>query len=501
MNAPRVVLATVAVFAALVVISADSASAATTPWTAHRSVEGMRARDSRGDDSGQYSATPDSVRGSDNVRPQEARPASRADESVRTPRATDRPATTERPTVTRRETPEPSAIRRESEAGRETHVSRPETTNSAASERSSVVKSYPSGDTPARTETAPKGDLRIDSGRVVREGSTSTSRGSSIFSHRGASQGIQREQVTTRTDARDRSTVSESPRRLPGEPASITERSSKTFEASRSDRLESMRHSAVASRPAPVPSHRPIGERTVASRADYHPERHVAKTSFSFQGTIVTNNFAVGVGYGHVRPACVPVWHPPVVYRPCYCPIIYHPVYYHPIICQPVIVRPWWTCCTPTWYWPYNGWSVGYHGHKWSIFISDIWPTRTYVETVYVAPPVETVVVEPAPVRVIEPYDSVDRLIDRLKYGDVDARKDAAQELGRMNTYKAMYPLIYAAEYDSEPLVRHYAVKSLGKLGYRDALPALRKIADQDQEEVVRAEAQDSIDRILDRQT
>jgi hypothetical protein len=542
MNAGRFVLAVAVTIAALLVASAGNAVAASNPWSAHRSVDGARTRDAQGDNGGQNVATPDSVRGSDNSRAQEARPTPRADENAaRAPRVTERPAATERPAITHRALPEATVSHRESETARETRVSRPETADSARSSSDGRSSVFRSSDTATRTDVAPKGDLKIDSGRVVREGSTSTSRGSTIFSSRGASregrvasttdrsssgaaepltritdsgrgasEPIQRGRVTATTPSRlpgsdtsDRGAVAGSPRRLPGAPTTITGgRSTVSADAGRSDRLQSIRHSEVGPKLTPTPVHRVPVERTVASRESYHPERHVATSSFSFQGTIVTNNFAVGVNYGHPRPACIPVWHQPVIYRPVYCPIVYHPHYYHPIICQPVIVRPWWTCCTPTWYWPYNGWSVGYHGRKWSIFISDIWPTRTYVETVYVTSPVvETVVVDPAPVRVIEPYDSIDRLIDRLKYGDVDARKDAAQELGRSHSYKAMYPLIYAVEYDSEPLVRHYAAKALGKLGYRDALPALRKVADQDQEEVVRAEAQDAIDRILDRQT
>ena len=153
----------------------------------------------------------------------------------------------------------------------------------------------------------------------------------------------------------------------------------------------------------------------------------------------------------------------------------------------------WW----PAWWYWGSGWGFGYQGHHWSIWLSDWWPrTCTRVQTVYVERPV--VVYQPAPVvRVVDTYDDMDRLIDRLKYGSVDQRKAAAKELGYQNSYRALYPLVYALEYDTDSTVRYLAAKALGKLGFSDALPALRKAAESDPDEVVRTEAQDSIDRIL----
>ena len=123
-------------------------------------------------------------------------------------------------------------------------------------------------------------------------------------------------------------------------------------------------------------------------------------------------------------------------------------------------------------------------------------PTRT----VYVERPVERYVIyRPAPVvRVVETYDEIDRLIDVLKYAAVEDRRDAAEDLGRQKTLRALYPLIYALEYDEDSLVRFYAARSLGKIASRDALPALRKAAREDPEEFVRTEARDAVDDILD---
>ena len=177
----------------------------------------------------------------------------------------------------------------------------------------------------------------------------------------------------------------------------------------------------------------------------------------------------------------------------------YGPIFYEPAICHPVVARPWWAYGCPTWCWPYNGFAFGYHGKHWSIWLSDVWPSAYYSTTLYVESPVyyTNVVYESAP-RVIDTYDRIDVLVDRLKYGDVAARKDAADELGRSRTLRALYPLVYALEYDAEPIVRYHAARALGRLGYRDALPALRRSAETDPEEVVRTESADSVEKILE---
>jgi len=182
-------------------------------------------------------------------------------------------------------------------------------------------------------------------------------------------------------------------------------------------------------------------------------------------------------------------------------------------------------------WWPWRdcgtGWSVGVHGDDWWITLSDWHPRHPrhqrhrhtcdrfcfhhpvvkyeviYYETVYY-PVYEPVYYEPAYVPLPAPgtldvYDDIDRLIDQLKYGDIEQRRQAAKELGYEDTLRALQPLIYALENDTDSTVRYHAAKSLGKLGMRDGLPALRKAADNDPDEVVRTEAQDAVDRILRR--
>ena len=119
-----------------------------------------------------------------------------------------------------------------------------------------------------------------------------------------------------------------------------------------------------------------------------------------------------------------------------------------------------------------------------------------YVEPVYI----DSYVTYPSPpvvVEVVESYDGIARAIDRLKYGDVEVRREAAQELGRRGSLRGLYPLIYAVEYDEDALVRFYAARSLGKLSDRDALAPLRRVAKDDPEEVVRVAAGDAIEVIL----
>ncbi len=171
------------------------------------------------------------------------------------------------------------------------------------------------------------------------------------------------------------------------------------------------------------------------------------------------------------------------------------------MVCHPIIRRPWYTYGCPTWYWPYNGWSFGYHGRHWSVWFGDIWPTAGYGDSVYVSyssPTYQSYVYYNQPTTtVVQDYDDIDRLIDQLKYGDADTRKEAARALGNTGSARALYPLVYAVEYDEEPLVRYYAARALGELRLRDALPPLRRVAASDPEEVVRTEAADAVYRIL----
>lgn len=159
--------------------------------------------------------------------------------------------------------------------------------------------------------------------------------------------------------------------------------------------------------------------------------------------------------------------------------------------------------CSTTWSWPTwdcwdPWWGISYHDRHWSIRLS--FPRRRYcyTGTVYVERPVVTRYYVYKPEPILDTYDGVDRLIDALKYGDVDQRRGAARELGSLETLRALYPLIYALEKDEDLFVRFYAAKSLGKLSSRDALPALRKAAAEDPEEIVRDEAAEAIEAILE---
>jgi hypothetical protein len=166
---------------------------------------------------------------------------------------------------------------------------------------------------------------------------------------------------------------------------------------------------------------------------------------------------------------------------------------------------PWWHhswFIDDCWFGPTGGFRIGWHSRHWSIWLGEVWPTTCYgwsSPVCFGSPVVERrVIYEPVPVvRVLDPYDDVDALIDALKYGSVEQRRAAAKELAYQDTARAIYPLVYALEYDEDATVRYLAARSLGKLGYRDALEALRKAAAGDPDEVVRSEAQDSIDLIV----
>ncbi len=184
----------------------------------------------------------------------------------------------------------------------------------------------------------------------------------------------------------------------------------------------------------------------------------------------------------------------------CACKPHHDHNYYHPhhyADCRPGFYWPWWphTWGYGTW------WGIRWHDSHWSISLSSSQPvTYCPTTTVYVERPVESCLIyRPAPVvTVVEPYDRIARLIDTLRHGTVEDRRAAAEDLGRQKTLRALYPLIYALEYDEDSLVRFYAARSLGKIASRDALPALRKAAREDPQEFVRTEARDAIDDILD---
>jgi len=172
----------------------------------------------------------------------------------------------------------------------------------------------------------------------------------------------------------------------------------------------------------------------------------------------------------------------------------HHPPVYAPIVCRP----SWWD----GWYAPASGFGIGWHSRHWSVWIGDWWPVyrSVVVERVYVAAPViwyEPIYVSAPRVRIVEPYDRIDRLADKLAYGTADERQDAARAFGYEDTLRALEPLVDALQYDTDSMVRYEAARSLGKLGFRDALPALHRAASEDPDEVVRDEAHDSIDAII----
>jgi len=146
--------------------------------------------------------------------------------------------------------------------------------------------------------------------------------------------------------------------------------------------------------------------------------------------------------------------------------------------------------------------SLGYCDDDWYISLSYNRPYSYYAsDVIYSSPPVvrNYYIYESDP----EPplsvaYDAVAELIVKLKYGDIKERRAAARDLGGRYSLRALYPLIYALEYDEDGLVRFYAARSLGMLGSRDALKPLRRAMDEDPEEVVRVQAADAVEEILE---
>ena len=164
----------------------------------------------------------------------------------------------------------------------------------------------------------------------------------------------------------------------------------------------------------------------------------------------------------------------------------------------------------PYWYWgPYGSrLTLGYYDDNWSVSLSYNQPYSYYTSNViYSTPPVvrnyyvydysDYNAADYSDPVIVAAYDGVTELIVTLKYGDVGERRAAAKGFGELLSLRALYPLIYALEYDEDALVRFYAARSLGRLGSRDALKPLMRAMDEDPEEAVRVQAADAVEDIL----
>ncbi|MHB1422167.1 MAG: HEAT repeat domain-containing protein [Gemmataceae bacterium] len=79
--------------------------------------------------------------------------------------------------------------------------------------------------------------------------------------------------------------------------------------------------------------------------------------------------------------------------------------------------------------------------------------------------------------------------LQQLRYGDEQARADAAVSLGRMRAERAIGPIVKALNSDSSPKVREAAARGLGLIGSPTALGALQYAAQADDDREVRHSA------------
>jgi hypothetical protein len=79
--------------------------------------------------------------------------------------------------------------------------------------------------------------------------------------------------------------------------------------------------------------------------------------------------------------------------------------------------------------------------------------------------------------------------LQQLRYGDEQARADAAVVLGRMRAAQAIGPIVKALNSDSSPKVREAAARGLGLIGSPTALSALQYAAQADDDREVRHSA------------
>jgi hypothetical protein len=93
-----------------------------------------------------------------------------------------------------------------------------------------------------------------------------------------------------------------------------------------------------------------------------------------------------------------------------------------------------------------------------------------------------------------------DALLGQLRAGDDRTRADAANQLGRNQSQRAVDPLMAALISDHSAQVRDASARALGMIGNPIALDALQRAAQADDDREVRASARFAADVIRDRQ-
>jgi hypothetical protein len=104
---------------------------------------------------------------------------------------------------------------------------------------------------------------------------------------------------------------------------------------------------------------------------------------------------------------------------------------------------------------------------------------------------------EPLPLpKTVTVAGDVNRLIQQLFDQEERVRSDAAMELGRMKSDRAVEPLITVLTSDRSPLARESAARALGLIGAPRSLTSLQQTAQADSDRDVRRSAQFSAEII-----
>lgn len=95
-----------------------------------------------------------------------------------------------------------------------------------------------------------------------------------------------------------------------------------------------------------------------------------------------------------------------------------------------------------------------------------------------------------------ESASRVEQLLGQLSHSQESVRRDAAMDLGRLKSAKAVDPLVKMLAADSSPAVREATARALGLIAAPQTLTALIRAAQVDQDRDVRHSAQFSVEII-----
>ncbi len=91
--------------------------------------------------------------------------------------------------------------------------------------------------------------------------------------------------------------------------------------------------------------------------------------------------------------------------------------------------------------------------------------------------------------------ESIETLLEGMNDVEILVREAAVRSLGRLGARKAV-PFLIGRLYDKSFAIRRSVIESLGQIGDQRVVPLLEKIADEDRDDLIRMEARVSLTRM-----